>query len=60
MPVKIAKVDAGKLDRFTSPSSVLADYLDALLVARAEQPAAVVVVHWRVAPALMSVLMRLG
>jgi hypothetical protein len=41
-------------------SIVLADYLDALLVATAEQPDAVVVVHWRVAPALMPVLMRHG
>ena len=39
---------------------VLADYRDALLVAAAEQPDAVVVVPWRVAPALIPMLMRYG
>jgi hypothetical protein len=43
-----------------TPSVVLADYLDALLVGTAEQPAVVVVVRWRVAPALMPVLMHHG
>jgi hypothetical protein len=43
-----------------TPSVVLAGYFDALLVAIAEQPAAVVVVRWFVAPALMPVLMRHG